>query len=418
MQLPYRRFPPVLLLGLALSSLKAEIPDPVGYVTLQFVAGEKGSMAVSLSNFYKFIWSTSAAGTDYVEFNTDLPPDLLGVAQSAWVDVRSGPGAGQSFRVTGVSGRRVSFEAAPLLLPITTGTTVGIRPDWSLGELIGSPPRGSIQQGASHESADVLGVQDPATQTTREFFYESNGGWREIGKEAEGECSATAVPFRSSLQFLRRGETNIAIVLLGAVPMYSAPHHWVRVWPGRNLLTTPFSPAKTIQHLFDTSSLNSGASAPRSDTFRLVYADASVSKLIYLHQGLGWTTVTRVEEEYDDSGNLIVVEDTPVDLSVAMDFQRNGAEGYLKFNTSFSDSGAFRALAVAEEVVPVEPALSDLPARKIAWASRAGTTYQVQTRALGSVVWSDYGSPVFATGDVCQKICTPDGSGIFRIVVR
>lgn len=411
-----------LILGLlsvsVFSPVEADTTDPVGYVTLSFIAGEKGSMAVSLSNFYKYIRATSAAGTDFVEFNTDLPPDLLGVAQAAWVDVRSGPGAGQSFRVTGVSGRRVNFEAAPLLLPITAGTMVGIRPDWSLGELIGSPPPEAIQQGESHESADVVGVQNPATQTTREFFYKTDEGWREIGHEAEGDRSATAVPFRSSLQFLRRGETDLGVVLIGAVPMFSAPHHWVRVWPGRNLITTPFSPATKIKDLFDMSSLISGGSAPRSDTFRLVYANASVSKLIYHHQGRGWTTVTREEEEFDEGGNLIVVEDTPLDLSVAMDFQRNGAGGYLKFKTSFPGSGAVSALAVAEEVVPVAPALSDFAARKIAWASRPGTTYQVQTRALGSGVWSDHGSPVVATGDVCRKICTPAGSGIFRIVVR
>lgn len=416
------RLLPASILGLLffpfLRHVKADSSDPVGYVTLYLIGGQKGAMAVSLSNFYKFIRPTSAAGADFVEFNIDLPPDLLGVAGSAWVDVRSGPGAGQSFRVTGVTGRRVHFEAAPLLLPVTAGTTVGIRPDWSLGELIGSPPPASIQQGAGHESADVLGLQDPATQTTREFFYKSGEGWREVGKEAEGDRSTTAVPFRSSLQFLRRGETDLGIVLVGAVPMFSAPHHWVRVWPGRNLLTTPFSPVTKVGELFDESSLISGGSAPRSDTFRLVYGDASVSKLIYRHRALGWTTVTREEEEYDEWGDLIVVGDTRVELSQAMDFQRNGPGGYLKFRTSFPGSAAIAPLMPAEEVVPVDPALSNFPAREIGWASRPGTLYQVQTRALGRVVWKDHGSPVRATGDVCRKVCTPDGSGIFRIVVR
>lgn len=408
----------ILVAAPVFSSLRAATSDPVGYVTLKLIGGEKGAMAVSLANSYKIIGAASATGVDFVEFPANLPPGLLGVAGSGWVDVRSGPGAGQSFRVTGVSGRRVHFEAAPQLLPIPAGTMVGIRPDWSLGELIGSPPPESIQQGPGHESADVLGVQDPATQTTRDFFYMAGQGWREVGKEAEGDRSATAVPFRSSLQFLRRGQTDLGIVLVGTVAMYSAPHQWVRVWPGRNLLTTPFSPATRIGDLFDVSSLTSGGSAPRSDTFRLVYANASVSKLIYHHRGRGWTTVTREEEDYDEWGNPIVVEDTAIELSVAMDFQRNGPGGYLKFRTSFPNSATRSALAVAEEVVPVDPSLSDFAAREIAWASRPGTTYQVQTRAMGSVVWSDHGSPVFATGDVCRKVCTPDGSGIFRVVVR
>ncbi|OYV00160.1 MAG: hypothetical protein CFE26_24415, partial [Verrucomicrobiales bacterium VVV1] len=239
-----RRTIQCLLFGMAICCpiAEAQTPtDPVGYITVRFVAGKKGAMAVPLANYYKILSSVTAAGADYVEYGRDLPLDLLGPAGNACLDVRSGPGAGQSLRVTGFSGRRVNFEA-PALLPIAPGTEVGIRPNWTIGELIGSPPVAQIQQGSSAANADVLGLQDPATQTTREFFYMSGAGWREIGHEAEGDRSATAIPYRSSLQFFRRGGTDIDIELFGFIPMFYASSHWVRVWPGRNLLPTPFSP--------------------------------------------------------------------------------------------------------------------------------------------------------------------------------
>jgi hypothetical protein len=183
-------------------------------------------------------------------------------------------------------------------------------------------------------------------------------------------------------------------------------------------VTTPFSPAKTIDALFVKSSLVSGRSAPRSDSFRLVYADASLSKLIYLDQVNGWMSVPMQYDEYDEWGQPVLIDNTRVDLSHAMDFQRNGAGGYVGFNAFSEPQGLARSMAVAEQVIPVDTALSDFPSRRIGWASIQGTTYQVQTRTLGSAVWNDYGSPVMATGDVCQKTCMPEGAGIFRIVVR
>jgi hypothetical protein len=277
MRFPPRSSIPLFLLGLVITCANAEFSDPVGYMAFKLVGGMKGSMAVPLAQGYRWIGPVAAAGPDYVESASNLPNDLLGAGNSACLDVRSGPGAGQSLRVTSVSGRRVYFEG-PALTALTTGVMVGVRPNWTLGEMLGSPPFGDIQQGPTHVEADVIGLQDPATQTIREFFYKTEEGWREIGHAEEGDRSTVAVPFRSSLQFHRKAPSDLSVVMFGAVPMFGAAHHWVRVWPGRNLITTPFSPARKIKDFIDVSSLNSGLSAARSDTFRLVYEDASLSK--------------------------------------------------------------------------------------------------------------------------------------------
>lgn len=402
-----RSFSLTILLCLGISMAAADTSDPVGYMTFRLVAGKKGALPVPLANDYRVLGAVSAAGADFVEYPHDLSPELLGVSGSACLDVRSGPGAGQSLRVTGVAGRRVTFES-PALFPISVGTEVGVRPNWSLGELIGSPPFPGIQEGESHATADVLGLQDPLTQATREFYYKSGEGWREIGHESEGDRSAVAIPYRSSLQFLRRGATDVSIVLSGTVPMFDATSHWVRVWPGRNLITAPFSAATKVEDLFIPSSLVSGRSAPRSDSFRLVYPDATRSPILYFHQLRGWTSVGGGP---DNAGEI------PVALAEAMDFQHVGEGAYLQFNTDFSSAGA-RAAGPAEQVVEVDAGLSDFPARKIGWASQPGTTYQVQVQPSGSTRWIDHGSPVLAGGAVCQKECRPEGRGIFRIVVR
>lgn len=399
---------PAIVLGLVMLRAEGETTDPVGYMSFRLVAGKKGALPVPLANSYRAGGIVSAAGTDFVEFPGDLSPDLFGVSGSASLDVRSGPGAGISLRVTGVNGRRVTFDG-PAPVPIAVGTKVLIRPDWSLGELMGSPPLDGILEGATEATADVLGLQDPATQTSREFFYKSGEGWREVGKEAEGDRSTTPIPYRSSLQFLRRGGTDVVIVLEGTVPMFDAPTHRVRVWPGRNLITSPFSPATTIEDLFVTSSLVSGRSAPRSDSFRMVYPDATRSDILYFHEQRGWTSI---------GGGSAEAGETPIGLAEAMDFQHVGEGAYLEFKTAFSLARSARALATAEQVIPVDPALSDFPARKIGWASQAGTSYQVQIQPLGSALWSDHGSPVVASDAVCQKECRPTGTGIFRIVVR
>ncbi len=407
----HRRTIQALLFGLAISCPMAEaqtLTDPFGYMTFQFVAGKKGAMAIPMANYYKILSPITAAGVDYVEYGVDLPLDLLGTAGNACLDIRTGPGAGESLRVTGFSGRRVNFEG-PARVPIDGGIEVGIRPNWTIGELIGSPPPPEIQQGTSAATADVIGLQNPATQTIREFFYMTGAGWREIGHEMEGDRSAIAIPYRSSLQFLRRGGTNIDIVLHGLVPMFYANTHWVRVWPGRNLLTTPFSPATKVSDLFITSSLISGGSAPRSDCFRIVYADATRSPILYHHQQNGWTSI---------GGGADVAGETPINLTEALDFQHVGPVGYVQFNTAFPQMAAARSAGVVEEVISVDPALSDFPARKLGWVSRPGTSYQVQIQPLGTTLWTDYGTPVVASGEVCQKVCRPEGMGIYRIVVR
>ncbi len=296
------------------------------------------------------------------------------------------------------------------MFEIEPGTKVGVRPNWSLGALFGSPPTADILQGDSVEEADVIGLQDPATQTTREFFFKSGEGWREVGHEEEGDRSATAVPYRSAVQFFRRTAPDLSFVQVGTVPMYDSPQHWVKVWPGRNLLTTPFSPAKKIGELLVPASLVSGGSAPHSDSFRVVSEDAELSPIIYHHQSRGWTSV---------GGGATPAAETPFDLYTVLDFQRVGEVGFLRFNTDFlSNQSVSGRLSVAEQVVPIDPELSDFTSQRLGWRSEPGATYQVQVRPLESSLWNDLGAPVVADGEVTLARCAPEGRGIFRIVVR
>ncbi|OYV01796.1 MAG: hypothetical protein CFE26_22605 [Verrucomicrobiales bacterium VVV1] len=101
-----------------------------------------------------------------------------------------------------------------------------------------------------------------------------------------------------------------------------------------------------------------------------------------------------------------------------MDFRHVGSGGFVQFNTAFPQMSSARFAGVVEEMISVDPALSDFPARKLGWVSRPGRSYQVQIQPLGTTLWTDHGTPVVASGEVCQKVCRPEGMGIFRIVVR
>lgn len=404
-----RLLPYCLISCLTFSGLEGATGDPVGYVANHLVAGKKGSLAVPLADGYKKLGKIAVSGDGFVEFESDLPLDLLGPALSACLDVRSGPGSGESLQVTGFSGKRVLFEGPPMF-PIEAGTVVGVRPNWSIGGLFGSPPSEEILQGDTYQDADVIGLLDPATQTTREFFYQTGEGWREVGHEVDGDRSATAVPYRSAVQFFRRRAPDLQYFLIGTVPMYGSPQQWVRVWPGRNLLTTPFTPARRIGDLLAPESLNSGRSAPRSDSFRIVYADTSLSRILYHHESRGWTRV---------GGGSSDPADTPVELFGVIDFQRTGDGGFLRFGTDFQSAGAVAAAAVApENEVRIQSELSNFTTNTLGWQSEPGVAYQVQVQPVGSTRWADLGTPVTATGTVCRKTCRPTGHGIFRVVIR
>jgi hypothetical protein len=374
---------------------------------MQMPGEAKGLLAGYLVNLYSTLGAVTGVGADYIEYASDLPPNLMGQWSSAFVEVRVGSNAGLSLPVTGFSGRRVMLARSPLGL-IFPGDQVGVRPNWSLGELVNPTSGGQLLEGDSAETADTLGLLDPVTQTMRVFYRKTGEGWREAGREAEGDCSATPVPFPAALQFHRRASTNLDVVVYGAVPMPYRGTRMVPVWPGRNLIAGPMTSTTSLDQWMPFGDLLEGDSAPRADTVRLSFPFSPPTPVIYRRTGEGWRFVGAP----GDAGQ------TTVELTQAIDLQRVGEAGYLKFVGVPPEPSSLNVAVVADTVVPVDPGLCDFPARRIGWASERGKTYQVQVQQWGTSTWGNAGAPVVAEADVCKATVSVSGNGTFRIVER
>ena len=397
----------IMLLPIAASTVvRSETGDPAGYVTWRLLAGEKGAMALSLVKDYKVVGSVTAVGSDYVEYATDLPADLKGNGNSAFLEIRTGAGAGVTLPVTGFSGKRVTLGRSPVGL-IVPGNKAGVRPDWTIGELFVDPVNRGIVTGESPETADTVGVFNPQTQSMKIYYFKTDAGWREAGRESEGDKANAPVPFPNAPVFQRRANTDLNYLLIGAVPMPYEGRRKVYVWPGRNLITSPYTSVTRIGDWLDESSLESGSSAPKSDSMQLCYWEGGESPVVYYRKNKGWRFVG-----VDGDASA-----TRVELYQAIDFQRVGQAGYLDFNAVIPmNQRALQALS-QEKVVPIDPAKSDFVGGLVGWSSSAGKKYQLQIQGAGTSAWQNHGEVVTADGDITRSLCRPSsGNGLIRVL--
>lgn len=393
--------------ALTMAVVRAETGDPVGYVSTKLVPGTKGSVAVCLVKDYQKVDPITAVGPDYIEYASDVPPTVLGAGNSAFLEVRTGAGAGMTFPVTGFSGRRVMLGLSPLGW-IAPGSVAGVRPDWTIGELFTDPVTSGIEPGETPESADTLGIVDRGSQAVRAFYFKTGAGWREVGREAEGDKATVAVPFPAALLYHRRGTRELRFYNIGAVPMPYTGIRKVFVRPGRNLITGPFTSVSRLDQWLVATSLIAGDSAPYSDSLRLMYPEAGESPVTYFRKDQGWQYVGQPGD----------ANATFVDMYQSLDFQRIGVAGYLEFMGVQASGAQAMRVAVAEEVVPIDPAASDFTTGTLAWASEAGQRYQVQIQSAAKGAWQDFGPQVVAEGTLTRSVCRPDGRGLIRILEK
>jgi hypothetical protein len=396
----------LLVLCVGITRAVGDESDIVGYNTVSIPAGSTGLLALQMVEGTRYIGSVSSVGTDYVEFADVLDPSMLGAQGSGSIHVRAGTHPGLNLRANGISGRRVSLDRSPVGW-ISPGDQVGIRPDSTFASIFGAEEVWSLQTAADPDDADLVGIWDAVTQTSRVYFFKSGAGWREVGNESAGDRSETVIPHPAALIFTRRGATPLDFVVVGTVPMPLA-QQILPVWPGRNLISSPFSSITRIDDWglqsppFD---ILAGPSAPRSDTLRLTYADGSSSKVVYFRENQGWRTVGRPED----------AADTRVEFSQAVDFQRAGPAGFIRFTGVVEGPSPLLTQPIA--TVPIRKVANTPEGPRIEWASEAGTTYQIQARASGQLAWADVGDPVVADGPLSHAIRRPEGNGILRILV-
>jgi hypothetical protein len=409
-----RAVPLLAAVGIAMP-VGAATTDPSGYISHSIPAGSQRLIGISLHGMKGFTSTVEGVSATGLTLKDAVSADLFSVSDSGFLDVRVGAFAGMTTTVTSFSGKELTLQGSMVGL-VSPGDTVEVLANHTIGGLFGATNSVGLLPGADASEADTIGIWNAQTQSSRVFYFRTGEGWRESGNEGAGDQARMTIPFPAALVINRRGSTPLQVTVVGGVPM-PLEQRYFEVFPGRNLISAPFSAASKISEygLYAADSPFSvigGASAPDSDTIRFSnFSAATDSEVIYYRLGQGWRTAGTD----GDAGN------TPIEIGQSMDFQRRGPAGFIKAQgilpLSSPPSGA--ALAVQATPVTSVPIVSTLPAAggvQLEWNAEPGATYQVQTRLTAEETWENLGDPVLAEGATASKVCRPSGQGFLRIV--
>jgi hypothetical protein len=368
-----------------------------------------GLVSILLVNYVGFTGTVSEVTESGVRFVSPISSSVFGSVGLGFADVRQGAMAGLAIPSSGVAGNFLKLERSPLGL-IAPGDVLGVRRDRTISETFGDFSDVSLQTGQTATEADTLGLWDPATQSSRVFYFRTGEGWRENGKENEGDKGATPIRFPSAVILGRRSPTPLTVILAGTVPVpWTQRYH--PVWPGRNLISAPFSDQATVTSYLTNDQdgpwfVTEGRSAPKADTLRFTLADGSLSPVMYFRKNVGWRTVGREQP----------VDSFALDFTKSLELQRIGGMGYVKFNFSTAPAVTQQfASSPVEEVASKSLGVS-AEGMTLTWPANPGQTYQVQSRPMGGTDWRKVGENVTATSAIAKLTFRCEGSGRLRII--
>lgn len=400
------------MLALAGNAHGQNYSDPVGYFIHTLPGNSERLLPLQFAqpaSLMEFVAEVTASG---IRFASQIPRGAFGESGRGYMEVRVGSMAGLAIPATSFKGDFLTLERSPVGL-VSVGDYASVRAEQTLGQVFGDPAFLTLQSGTSALEADNVSIWDVRTQTSRVFYFHAGRGWREAGKEAEGDKGLTPVLFPSGVIVRRRASTSANVTVLGSVivPLENRYHP---VWPGRNIISAPFTDAPTVSYyirpLQDAPfTVTSAASAPKSDTLRFTRIDGNISPVIYFS-----TNQWRVVGNDQDAG------DTNIDFVPCLDLQRVGGAGYIRFRgIDTSLPAPTRAMAArmtpVTEVKPVTLHLSAAGLR-IHWPAKPGVTYQVQTQPIGASTWTNLQEPVQAATSFASITFHPVGNGIIRVI--
>jgi hypothetical protein len=386
--------------------------DPFGYIIHTLPGNSECLLPLQLAqpvSFKEFVTEVTASG---IRFAKQIPWGAFGDAGKGYMEVRVGSMAGLAIPATAFSGNFLTLERSPVGL-VSVGDFASIRAEQTLGQVFGDPEYLALQTGTTALEADNVSIWDVRTQTSRVFYFHTAQGWREAGKEAEGDKALTPVLFPSGVIVRRRAPTPANVFVQGSVIM-PLENRYHPVWPGRNIVSAPFTSALTvgdfIRPLQDAPfTVTAAASAPKADTLRFVRFDGTISPVIYFR-----TNQWRVVGADQDAGN------TNIDFIPCLDLQRVGGAGYIRF-WGIDTSQSTQTRAVAASVAPVtevKPVTLNLSATglRVHWPAKPGVTYQVQKQPIGASTWTNLQEPIQADTSIASITFRPVGNGIIRVI--
>jgi hypothetical protein len=397
------------------------VGNPVGYIVWSIPAKSTRLMGLHLVSEAVQRGVVTEVGADYVRATGWAGDGPLGDSASAIVRFITGAYSGLTIPLTHITGNTVGLVRSPIGM-VQLGDEFYVYPNWTMEQLFGEDNRRGLLEGDSMETADTVSLWDQTEQKSHIYYFKSGEGFREAGNEDAGDQLGVVVPALSGLVITNRGNSELSIYIVGAVPMpLEKSYLWVE--PGRNLISTPLNNAGTLNNLFlsDPPALHtfvSGPAAPKADTLKMSFASGAEASILYFKKRKGWWAVGG-----RGHGGPANAGDTPVEFSTGIDYNRVGPAGYLGLRGVIADPSpalvaASSLLTAPLETVPVRKLSASKEGIRIEWKHvEESARYQVQSRDYAGGGWTNLGEPVTPATEVGSLTCRPEGSGELRVLI-
>lgn len=236
--------------------------DPVGFFTLNLAGTTNSGLtfsALPLTRSVSYQGSAETIGLNSLTDNeaTWTDSQFNGAAGAFYVEITSGPGAGQMYDISATTAASKTVTLAQnLAAGITAPVSFKIRQHWTFASVFGAANEGGLTGGTSTTADQVLVFNGVGYDT---FYYSTGGlvgaGWRRVGSSPANTSQANTVLYPEDGVIVKRNGTTAAnVVLMGAVKTGSSSFAIV---PGINIVSNIYAAGQTLA----SSSLYTGSSA-------------------------------------------------------------------------------------------------------------------------------------------------------------
>ena len=225
--------------------------DPVGFITLALGGTTTSGLTFSSLGLTRNVSYQGSAETLGVNSLTDneatwTDNQFNGAAGAFFVEITSGPGAGQMYDITATAaGSKTITLSQNLVAGIVAPVSFKVRQHWTLASVFGAANEGGLTGGTSGTADQVLVYNGTGYDT----FYYSNGGlvgagWRKIGSSPANLSQANTVLYpEDGLLVKRLGTTATNVVLMGSVKIGQTS---IAVSAGINIVSNVYASGQTL----------------------------------------------------------------------------------------------------------------------------------------------------------------------------
>ncbi len=294
--------------------------DPVGFITLALSGSSNSGLTFSSLGLTRTVSYQGSAETISANSLTDneatwADGQFNGVSGAFYVEITSGPGAGQMYDISATTAASKTITLSQnLVAGVAAPVSFKVRQHWTLASVFGAANEGGLTGGTSTTGDQIL-IYNGAGYDT--FYYSTGGlvgvGWRRIGSAPANQNQAATVLYpEDGLVVKRNGSTAANVVLMGSVKTGQTS---IAVNVGINIVANVFASGQTLASSLlytgsSTTGLASGSSSTADQVLLWNSSTSSYDTFYYSSGGLvgtGWRRVGSVPANQDQSGVALPV---------------------------------------------------------------------------------------------------------------